>query len=215
MRSSSAGDILVDVGSPAGHVRALFRLTVAIAALAAPACGAPPTYTEEIAEWRATKDDFMRRSGDSPVPSAARATFPPLPYYPIDEQYRVPAALRVDRGEEIMQLGTSTGVPRRMRKAGTLAFTLKGEPLTLTAFSDLEDAQLRRLFVPFGDLTNGAETYHGGRYLDLDRTASNVYDLDFNRAYNPFCVFDAKYECPVPPRENRLKVAVRAGEKMP
>jgi hypothetical protein len=69
--------------------------------------------------------------------------------------------------------------------------------------------------VPFGDLTNGTESYGGGRYLDIDRTASGVYDLDFNRAFNPYCVYNATYDCPIPPRENRLAVAIRAGEKMP
>ena len=195
------------------HRLAILIPVLVIAAFAA-ACGAPPDYTQEIAAWRAEKDDFMRSSEESPVPAGERAAFPPLPYYPIDEQYRIPAALKIAGGDEVIELGTSTGVPRRMRRIGTLAFTLKGEPLTLTAFADLGDTQLRRLFVPFGDLTNGRETYHGGRYLDLDRTASNVYDLDFNRAYNPFCVFDVRFECPVPPRENRLKVEVRAGEKM-
>lgn len=178
-------------------------------------CGTERPYTEEIEAWRAEKDEFMRRSDESPVPSAKRDGFPPLVYYPIDERYRVPAALRIERGEAVMELGTSTGVPRRMRKVGVLAFTLDGERLTLAAFADLDDTRLQRLFVPFGDLTNGTETYHGGRYLDLDRTASNVYDLDFNRAYNPFCVFDVRYECPVPPRENRLKIPIRAGEQMP
>jgi uncharacterized protein (DUF1684 family) len=73
---------------------------------------------------------------------------------------------------------------------------------------------MRRLFVPFGDLTNGAETYKGGRYLDLDRTPTGLYDLDFNRAYHPYCVYDPSYVCPVPPRENRLTVAIRAGERL-
>ena len=180
----------------------------------AAACAAPADYTSEITAWRAERDHFMRGSTESPVPAAERANFPPLPYYPVDEQYRVPAALTLDRGTEIIELGTSTGVPRQMRRIGALRFTLKGEALTLTAFADLDDAQLRRLFVPFGDLTNGSETYYGGRYLDLERTGSGVYDLDFNRAYSPFCVFDERYECPVPPQENRLKVAIMAGEKM-
>jgi len=157
----------------------------------------------------------MRTSPDSPVPQGKRSGFHPLPYYPIDEQYRVPAALRVEAGDQIIELSTSSGQPRRMRRIGTLAFTLKGERLALTAFADVDDARLNRLFVPFGDLTSGTETYHGGRYLDLDRTASGVYDLDFNRAYHPYCVFDSKYECPIPPRENRLQVPIRAGEKLP
>lgn len=156
----------------------------------------------------------MRESGESPVPAAKRASFPPLPYYPIDEQYRVPAALKVIGSDQIIELSLSTGQTRKMRRIGTLAFMLRSESLQLTAFADVGDSQLRRLFVPFGDLTSGTETYQGGRYLDLDRTASGVYDLDFNRAYHPFCVFDARYECPIPPRENRLKVAIRAGEKL-
>ena len=73
---------------------------------------------------------------------------------------------------------------------------------------------MRRMFVPVGDLTNCSETYQGGRYLDLDRTASGVYDLDFNRAYHPFCLFNSGYDCPVPPRENRLPLPVRAGERL-
>ena len=73
---------------------------------------------------------------------------------------------------------------------------------------------MRRLFVPFGDLTNGSETYPGGRYLELERTATGIYDLDFNRAYHPFCYYNATYDCPYPPRENRLAIPVRAGEKM-
>ena len=156
----------------------------------------------------------MRDDSQSPIPPGQRASFQPLPYYPIDEQYRVPAGLRVARGDEIIEMSTSTGKPRRMRRIGTLAFTLKGQPLTLTAFAEADDTTLRRLFVPFGDLTSGMDTYQGGRYLDLDLKGSGVYDLDFNRAYHPYCVFNPEYECPVPPRENRLKVPILAGERM-
>ena len=184
------------------------------AGIAAASCGAPPvSYPDEIAAWRADKDAYMR-SADSPVPPAGRAAFQPLLYYPIDEQYRIPAALRVARGDEVLEMSTSTGKPRRMRRIGTLAFTLKGQPHTLTAFAEADDSSLRRLFVPFGDLTNGLETYQGGRYLDLDLKGSNVYELDFNRAYHPFCVFNPAYECPIPPRENRLQVPIKAGERM-
>ena len=186
---------------------------VGLVAIAAAACGAPPvSYPDEIAAWRSEKDAYMR-SSDSPVPAAERAAFPALPYYPIDEQYRVPAALKVARGDDVIEMSTSTGKPRRMRRIGSLAFTLKGRPQTLTAFAEADDSSLRRLFVPFGDLTNGLETYQGGRYLDLDLKGSGVYELDFNRAYHPFCVFNPTYECPIPPRENRLPVPIKAGER--
>lgn len=191
-----------------------FAAIVLACAATAVACGSPPSYPEEIAAHRAEIDAFMRGDSQSPIPPGQRAAFQPLPYYPIDEQYRVPAALRVARGDEIIEMSTSTGKPRRMRRIGTLAFTLKGEPLTLTAFAEADDTALRRLFVPFADLTSGIDTYQGGRYLDLDLKGSGVYDLDFNRAYHPYCVFNPEYECPLPPRENRLKVPILAGERM-
>ena len=189
-------------------------MVLAACASAAVGCSAPPSYPEEVAAHRAEVDAFMRGASESPIPAAQRAAFQPLPYYPIDEQYRVPAALRVARGDEVIEMSTSTGKPRRMRRIGTLAFTLKGQPLTLTAFAEADDTALRRLFVPFGDLTSGMATYQGGRYLDLDLKGSGVYELDFNRAYHPYCVFNPEYECPVPPRENRLKVPIHAGERM-
>jgi uncharacterized protein (DUF1684 family) len=171
-------------------------------------------YDQEIANWRAEKDRFMRESPESPVIQAERAAFPNLPYFPINPEYRVPASLAVARAEDILEMQTSTGQRRRMQRIGALEFTLKGQPLKLTAFAEATDTDLRRLFVPFHDLTNGTDTYPGGRYLDLDRTATGVYDLDFNRAYHPFCLFNATYDCPVPPRENRLAIPVRAGEQL-
>ena len=195
-------------------MRRLAAIVLATFASAAVGCSAPPSYPEEIAAHRAEIDAFMRGASESPIPAARRAAFQALPYYPIDEQYRVPAALRVARGDEVIEMSTSTGKPRRMRRIGTLAFTLKGQPLTLTAFAEADDTALRRLFVPFGDLTSGMDTYQGGRYLDLDLKGSGVYELDFNRAYHPYCVFNPEYECPVPPRENRLKVPILAGERM-
>jgi uncharacterized protein (DUF1684 family) len=123
--------------------------------------------------------------------------------------------LTVVEGGPPIDMLTSTGQLRKMRRVGVLAFTLKGQPLTLGAFVEADETDMRRLFVPFGDLTNGTETYPGGRYLDLDRTATGIYDLDFNRAYHPFCFFNSKYDCPYPPAENRLRVPIRAGERLP
>jgi uncharacterized protein (DUF1684 family) len=70
----------------------------------------------------------------------------------------------------------------------------------------------KTFFVPFRDLTSGQTTYGGGRYIDT-RLAGTKVPLDFNRAYNPYCVFNYDYACPIPPEENRLPVAVEAGEK--
>ncbi len=103
---------------------------------------------------------------------------------------------------------------RNSRRVGSLQFTLKGQPVKLTTFVDVGDEKLSRLTVMFTDLTTGTETYAAGRYLDMDRNQTGVYDVDFNRAYHPSCYYNSLYECPYPPPENRLKIPIRVGEKL-
>jgi len=190
-----------------------------LAAAAAAACGPAPerSYADRLAADRAAKDRFFREDAESPVPAARRAGFPPLAYFPPDEAYRVPASLHVSAEDagKIVQMPTSTGQVRDMVRIGYLEFALKGQPLKLSAFAEAGDRRVDRLFVPFADLTTGTETYAGGRYLDLDRTATGIYVIDFNRAYHPYCFYNPEYDCPYPPAENRLPVPVRAGERMP
>jgi uncharacterized protein (DUF1684 family) len=190
-----------------GAVTGLLLLTIACTAKEVP-------YLDEVMAWRATKDQFMQRSADSPIPPERRASVPPLSYFPVEPEYRVPGVLTVNRSEDVIEIPTSRGERRPHQRVGKLSFTLKGQLLTLTAFIEVGQDDMRHLFVPFGDLTNGTETYPGGRYLDLERTATGIYDLDFNRAYHPFCYYNPKYDCPYPPRENRLPIPVRAGERM-
>ena len=179
---------------------------------------------QSVQAWRSAKDEMFKsdadRDGDgqpdSPLLPEDRAKFTGLPYYPIDPAYQMPAVLKENRAPRlIIELPTSSTELRKMQRVGTLTFTVKGTTLTLTAFADEGANPITRLFVPFGDLTSGTETYKGGRYLELDRTSTTIYDLDFNRAYHPFCVFNAAYVCPVPPQENRLPVAIQAGERLP
>jgi uncharacterized protein len=104
---------------------------------------------------------------------------------------------------------------RKMQLVGTLEFTFEGERRSLGAFVEDGTQQITNLFVPFADLTTGMDTYAAGRYLDIEPTTTGYYTIDFNRAYNPYCAYNATYECPFPPPSNRLNVAIRAGEKAP
>jgi len=70
------------------------------------------------------------------------------------------------------------------------------------------------LFIPFRDATSGGGTYGAGRYLDLIENTTGIYDLDFNRAYNPYCAYNDRFSCPLPPGENTLEVPILAGEKI-
>lgn len=170
----------------------------------------PQQYAARIAADRAAKDAMFEHEDDI-VPKDRKTALLPLAYFPIDEEYHVVAALKPATEQKRLTMMTSSGQPREMIRLGTLEFTLNGQLLTLGAFTEKDP---NRLFVPFGDLTNGAETYGSGRFLDLDRTGTNLYELDFNRAYFPYCYYNLAYECPIPPSDNRLKVPIRAGEKM-
>jgi uncharacterized protein len=206
-------------GSGLGRWRAVGLAAVVLSA--ACSSGPPPParaqdFEGRLVEHRRSKDEMFRADVDnSPILPADRATFAGLKYYPPNRAYQVPAVLTQDRNgpPKVIVVPTSQNKPRRMERVGTLAFTLAGTNLTLGAFVE-EGQSLDRLWVPFWDLTNRIETYGGGRYLELNSTATGLYDLDFNFAYNPFCVYNVSYDCPIPPAENRLPLAVRAGERM-
>jgi uncharacterized protein (DUF1684 family) len=170
-------------------------------------------YERRLAAARAAKDAEFRTSSDSPIPANRREEFLPLGYFAIDPDYKVPAVLKPSDDATILQMPTSTGANRAMRRAGALEFTLKGQPLKLTAFNEV-GSDPSHLFVPFSDLTTGTETYNTGRFMDLDRNATGIYEIDFNRAYHPYCYYNPTWECPLPPLENRLKVPIRAGERL-
>ena len=195
------------------------RYLVVLFGLVAAACtsGPPPppadTFEKQVAEFRAAREAALRDDPES-MPPEKRDTLLPLKYYPPDEKYSVPAALRLSDDRPIVEVPTSIGTVRQMQLVGTLQFTLDGQPMSLGALAPAGQP-IQSLFVPFTDLTTGTETYKAGRYLDLHPTSSGVYMIDFNRAYNPTCAYNEAFECPYPPPSNRLKVAIQAGEKLP
>ena len=188
-------------------------------ALLALACTAPAPddsfYLDTIAADRAAKDRAFLETSDSPVPLKDRDTVLPLSYYPPDLDYRVPAELQVAEEQPVFDVPTSAGKIRPMQRVGVLEFTLQGQSRTLSALIEVENPTLDQLFVPFADTTNGSETYDAGRYLELALTTTDLYDLDFNRAFHPYCYYDDTYDCPFPPPENRLPTAIFAGERLP
>jgi uncharacterized protein (DUF1684 family) len=127
----------------------------------------------------------------------------------------VAAALRLGQERPVVPMPTSTGTIRNYQRVGVLEFTFKGEKLSLGAFVEEGAREIDGLFVPFVDATSGKETYPAGRYLDIPPTTTGIYEIDFNKAYNPYCAYNSTYECPYPPASNRLKVEIRAGEKAP
>jgi hypothetical protein len=141
----------------------------------------------------------------------------PFPaWYDPDPAFRVEARLLHDQVQHEEIVLSTRGNRRRALRLGQLQFTLQGKTLRLTALRLLEpgnDEPTVSIF--FRDTTTGHGSYPVGRYVDAEPLGGDRYALDFNRAYNPTCAFSPLYNCPIPPRENVLPIAVRAGERDP
>ena len=142
-----------------------------------------------------------------------------LKFFAPDEHYRVLARFERKEQSAWMQMKTSASTVKIYRVYGVIHFTIHDTVLHLNLYQSqalMESEKYRNLlFLPFTDLTTGKESYDGGRYIDLDMSSiqNNEVVIDFNKAYNPYCAYvSGRYSCPIPPAENRLAVAVKAGE---
>jgi len=172
-------------------------------------------WKAQLEEERREKDWFFAGHWQSPMSPEERAEFRGLDYYPPDPDLRFEVELHEHEEKERVRMAYTKGEELDFIRWGEFRFRVGGEECVLQAYKS--DAEEERLFIPFRDATSGRETYGGGRYLDLDpardRTADVKWILDFNRAYNPWCVYSEEYTCPFVPRENWLAVLVRAGER--
>jgi len=174
------------------------------------------SYADAVRAFRAEKDEYFRTGAGSPLPPAERAGFPGLPYFPVETAlYFEGLTLEPYAGSEptSFAIPTSDEKIRPAERAGTFRFEVGAVPCTLTAYR-FQGGDPGSIFVPFLDLTSGTETYGAGRYLDLEVEEDGTYVLDFNLAYHPSCVYDARFSCPLTPAENRLAVRIEAGERL-
>jgi uncharacterized protein len=146
-------------------------------------------------------------------PEAPRQALTPR-WFPFDRGFRFVVAL--EPANERIALGSTRERDRSAERVGRISFTVDGTQCRLAVTRLLEPGVPRDSYqVFFRDRTSGKETYALGRYLDLDQDDQGRYVVDFNRAYNPACAFSPHYNCPVPPTENKLDVAITAGEMIP
>jgi hypothetical protein len=152
----------------------------------------------------------------TPLRPEDRPAFTELERFAPDPRYRVQANFKARKGKPFAMKTTTDRLPM-YEPVGVLTFTLLGRKEKLTVYRTIELSKrpeyVNYLFVPFTDLTNGASTYGGGRYLEFTGPLGATVELDFNRAYNPYCAYGGKYSCPIPPPDNHLEVSLEAGVK--
>jgi uncharacterized protein (DUF1684 family) len=177
----------------------------------------PADYIADLRANREEKDDFFAEHPQSPIPPEHRDSFSGLDYFDPDLDYRVDATVTVHDDPEPVPMETTAGNEVRYVRIVTFAFELDGREYELQGYKQRPDDDDEPVFVPFRDKTTGQESYRGGRYLELhpedDLTDGETVTLDFNLAYTPFCCYTDTFSCPLPPEENWLGAAVRAGER--
>ncbi len=174
--------------------------------------GPRPNYTAQ----RAAKDSVWYSTPESPLPDSLRSRFRGLKYFVPTDSFRVTARYTaLSTLQPILMPLTHRDAPEPYVRVGRLQFTINGKSCTLTALRRPAEPADAPLFIPFTDATTGRATYGGGRYLNLAPPAVDATSvtLDFNLAYTPTCAYVPDFECPVPPKENALPVAIRAGER--
>jgi uncharacterized protein (DUF1684 family) len=160
--------------------------------------------------------DAAFATDDYPLSDEQKATFVGLEYYPPNSEYCIPASFEKARTAETFEMPTFNEKSIPFRKFGVFQFHVNDIGYSLTAYQrmDLPEEKRQWVLVPFKDKSNSRGTYGGGRYLEIQLPIETQTEIDFNRAANPWCAYDAKYTCPVPPVENWLNVPIEAGEKI-
>lgn len=163
----------------------------------------------ELEAFRAEKNDFYASHPQSPLTREQKQGFTGLNYFPEEASLRLEVKVDEFPVKDSFEMQTSTGDVQHYQKFGRFRFAVDGIEAELTIYQNQHG-----YFLPFVDSLAGSETYPAGRYLEPEPLIGGRFLVDFNVAYNPYCAYNEMWSCPITPAENRLKVAIRAGEKL-
>jgi uncharacterized protein (DUF1684 family) len=163
-----------------------------------------------LAQREVVNKKFLENEA-SPLDPADKKKFTGLNYYSIDPGYRVKGKFVKTEKPSIFKMKMTASPKMEYTAVGYVTGEFQGVEFKLTAYAKPESPEV--YFIPFTDATNGKDTYESGRYVDLPGKESGEVLIDFNTAYNPYCAYSRRFSCPIPPPENKLTVAIPAGEK--
>ena len=163
----------------------------------------------ELEIFRSQKDEFFSHHPESPLTPEQKRNFEGLSYFSDNPDLRLEVSVEEFEEKDEIQMQTTTGGVQDYVRYGKFRFEVDGQEAELTIY-----ASHHGFFLPFADSLAGEETYGAGRYLEPQPVRNGNFLVDFNLAYNPFCAYNEKWTCPITPFENRLRVPIRAGEKI-
>jgi len=159
----------------------------------------------------------FKDASESPLTERGLKEFKGLEFFTFDSTYVIIAHLKRTPDSGWFNMKTTTNRVSKERIFGVLSFNFEGQKHELNVYQGAEtmhtEGYENYLFLPFLDDTNGETTYGGGRYIDLKIPDGETMTIDFNKAYNPYCVYNKKYSCPIVPRANYLETRIKAGVK--
>ncbi len=174
-------------------------------------------YTASIKDFQYEMNVEFANEEESPLTTEGLKDFTALDFFSIDSTYKVIAKFELEKNPQLFEMPTTTDRKPIYKTYGTATFNLGSKALKLHIYQNQDlikkPEYINHLFIPFTDQTNGNESYGGGRYIDLEIPKGDTIVIDFNKAYNPYCAYNDKYSCPIPPRENDLAISIKAGVK--
>ncbi len=172
---------------------------------------------KEIVKFQKKMNEEFKDTNESPLTEDDLKTFKSLDFFEIDTAFRVVAKLDLIKDSKPFKMQTTTDRLPVYKIFAKASFKINGQPYVLNIYQNekliLTTDFENYLFLPFTDLTNGNDTYGGGRYIDLEIPKGDTMVIDFNKSYNPYCAYNGKYSCPIPPKENNLDLSINAGVK--
>lgn len=194
------------------------RILLSIVIIFSFSCREEKRYQDvNLTEYQRQVNNYFKDASVSPLKPKDLKNFQGLDFFEFDSIYVVKAKIEETKESLPFKMKTTTDIPAVVRKYADLFFQISDKEFELSVYENLEyegvEGYENYLFLPFLDETNENETYGGGRYLDLFLNGTDSIIIDFNKAYNPKCVYDENFSCPIVPRKNFLNTRIEAGVK--
>lgn len=171
----------------------------------------------DIEKYQQELIEFYNDSNTTPLNAEEKLNFKGITFFPVDTKFKVKADFIPINDGNVIPFPTSAGKIKHYKEYAMVNFYIDGKEQSLTIYQSnpIQEEYPDHLFLPFTDETNGETTYGGGRYIDLKiqdiLSDDSKVTIDFNQAYNPYCAYSKRYNCPIPPGNNSLNVEIKAG----